>query len=125
MDADRAFSIVVPPLFSPNAFVVSTPSNTNELALIHPLLDDNPCAAPLVGRGDDSGDALHIANPTPFALEYRAGGAGVPGHWFVRSATAAAFPAGSAFSVQINGRQALGCAATNFATTQLFADGFE
>ncbi len=125
MAADRAFSIVVPPLFSPNAFVVSATGNTTALALIHPMLDENPCAAPLVGRGDDSGDAVHIANPTPFALEYRAGSAGVPGHWFVRSASAAAFPAGSAFSVQINGRQALGCGAANFANSQLFADGFE
>jgi hypothetical protein len=117
MQSARAFNIVVAPIGSPNAFVQPVgPSARAELRLTHPLLDDNECATLQVGR---AGSTL---NDTAFSLDYRAGGSGAPGHWFIvaEGAGTPSFPANSAFNVMVPGTQSNGCR-----VTRLFSDGFE
>jgi len=117
MQSGRAFNIVVAPLGSPNAFVrpVGTSARA-ELRLEHPLLDDSECAAPQASRSGAT------PNNTAFSLEYRAGGLGAPGHWFIvaEGAGSPTFPANAAFNVMVPGAQANSCS-----TNRLFSDGFE
>ncbi|MEZ5455910.1 MAG: hypothetical protein R3F04_07330 [Lysobacteraceae bacterium] len=130
MEADHAFNVVVAPLFSPNAFTrlgnrLGLGADATELRLNHPLLDDNPCAAPQISRVDDPFDSVTTLNPIPFALQYREGSAQVPGHWYVMSTESGQpLPAAGAYNVIVNGAQALDCQAGQFAPL-LFADGFE
>lgn len=117
MQSGRAFNIAVAPVGSPNAFVRVGPSSpATELRLEHPLLDDNRCATPQVSR---TGSTL---NNTAFTLEYRVGGFGAPGHWFIvaEGAGTPTFPANAAFNVMIPGAQANACR-----INRLFSDGFE
>lgn len=117
MASGRSFNIVVAPVGSPNAFVREVGASPRaELRLEHALLDDNACATLQVGR---SGSTL---NDTAFSIEYRPGGAGAPGHWFIvaEGAGTPAFPANTAFNVMVSGAQANACR-----TSGLFADGFE
>jgi hypothetical protein len=117
MLSGRSFNIVVAPVGSPNAFVQQVGGSARaELRLEHALLDDNECATLQVGR---NGSTL---NNTAFSLEYRAGGFGAPGHWFIvaEGAGAPTFPANTAFNVMVSGAQANACR-----TPRLFSNGFE
>jgi hypothetical protein len=129
MGVGRRFNIVVAPVLSGNAFRVQTAAagSATELVLVHPLLDDNPCASPLVGRVDVPG-APSVFNPTPFSTEYRAGTGGAPGRWLVVAESAGApiaatFATGAAFNVIIDGAQANGCRAPR--DDAVFGNGFE
>lgn len=117
MPSGRAFNIAVAPVGSPNAFVREVGGTARaELRLEHALLDDNGCATLQVGR---TGSAF---NNTAFSVEYREGGPGAPGHWFIvaEGAGSPTFPANTAFNVMVSGAQANACR-----TTLLFSDGFE
>lgn len=113
----RSFNLVVAPFGSPNAFVHATGAGARaELRLEHPLLDDNECATPQVGRSGS------VRNDTAFSLDYRSGGGGAPGHWFIvaEGGGAPTFPANSAFNVIVPGAQANTCR-----VGPLFRDGFD
>ncbi len=128
MPEGLTFSIAAAPVLSPNAFRATLDAFARpQWRLQHPLLDGNPCAAPVVGRADDpdlAGDAL---NPVAFGAAYEApSGDGAPGRWVVRAdATAGSptFPAGAAFHVLIDGAQVNRCRAPRL--DALFADGYE
>ena len=129
MPSARNFNVVVAPQLTENAFRVAGPGSAAvaDIPLLHPLLDDNACAAPIVGRVDPSAAPV-VFNATPFAVEYRAGTFGAPGRWFVvaqngGAPTTATFPAGAAFNVIIDGAQANGCRAP--AIDAVFKNGFE
>ncbi|HET7844407.1 MAG TPA: choice-of-anchor Q domain-containing protein [Xanthomonadales bacterium] len=125
MQSNRNFHVMIAPLGSPNAFRARTPFATTEIRLEHPLLDDNACAAFVATRVDDPDVAGRLANPVSYSLDYRAGGAGAPGRWFIVSegAGAPAFPANAAFNVIVDGQQANRCRAPQ--PVDLFANGFE
>ncbi len=123
MPAGRRFHIAQAWPGSANAFITSAlGSNAPAIPLAHPLLDDAPCALPLVSRGHDRFRAFtHVANATAFALELRPpSGPGAPARWHVVAASGS-FPAGSAFNVIIGGAQAQRCVAD----ADLFRSGFE
>lgn len=128
MVAGQTFNLAVAPAFSPNAFraTLSNFANT-QWRLEHPLLDGNPCAAPIVGRVDDPDVTGDLNNPTAFGVAYApASGPGAPGRWVVRAdaeSGSPTFPAGSSFNVIIDGDQANGCRAP--VPDRLFANGFE
>ncbi len=129
MPSARNFNVVVAPQLTENAFRVAAPASAAvaDLPLLHGLLDDNACAAPVVGRVDPTAAPV-VFNATPFAVEYRAGAFGSPGRWFVvaqngGAPTTATFPAGAAFNVIIDGAQANGCRAP--LVDALFSSGFE
>ena len=119
-----SFNLAVAPLFSPNAFMAELGSfGANEIALAHPLLDDNPCAAPVASRRVKLGDGSLTLNNTPFALEYRAPlNANDIGRWYIVAEDALGFSANNAFNVIVDGAQAQRCLAR---AQLLFADGFE
>jgi hypothetical protein len=128
MPTGLKFNVVAAPVLSPNAFRVTL----NEFAQVewrleHPLLDDNPCAAPVVGRADDPDLAGDIANPTGFGVVYvPSSGPGAPGRWVVRADAPSGtptFPAGAAFHVIVDGAQANRCRAPQ--VDGVFANGFE
>ncbi len=123
MLAGLSFNVVIAPALSENAFRVFAPTTTSEIALTHPLLDDNACAAPIVGRVNRP--ALpQVFNTTAFSLDYRAGTGGAPGRWFILAEGGGApafFPAGAAFNVIIDGAQANRCRADD----AIFYDNFE
>lgn len=127
MPTGLSFNIAVAPTFSPNAFRITTGVGpASEWPLTHPLLDDNPCATPIVGRVDDPDVAGSVDNPVPFALAYRTGtGAAAPGRWYIRAQGSGtpSFPGRSAFNVIIDGAQANRCRAPS--VERVFADGFE
>ena len=82
----------------------------------HSLLDDNPCAAPQIGRVDDPFDSVTTLNPGPVALQYREGSARAPGHWYVMATESGQLlPAAGAYNVIVNGAQALDFQAGQFA----------
>ncbi len=127
MSSGRGFNVVIAPQISENAYrVVAQGSGpSTEIPISHPLLDDNACAAPIVGRVDVPGGAF-VFNPTAFSVDYRPGVAGAPGRWFVvaeNGGSPASFPAGSAFNVIIDGAQANGCRAP--VRPDVFRNGFE
>lgn len=128
MPAALRFNIAVAPLFSPNAFRASLDNFAqSEWRLEHPLLDDNPCATPIVGRADDPDQAGDIFNGTGFGVAYvEASGAGASGRWVVRADAPSgtpSFPARAAFHVIVDGAQANRCRAPQLAA--VFKDGFE
>jgi hypothetical protein len=127
MQFGHGFNVIVAPLGAPGAFTVTVPSARNTVVLAHPFLDDNACAAPQVGRGDDPGDGVRVANATPFSVEYVPSWSGFTGRWMIRAEGSGSptFPAGAAFNVIVEGNQAIGCNAAAFASDVLFADGFE
>lgn len=118
------FNLAVAPLFSPNAFMAELDAfGANAIPLSHPLLDDNPCAAPLASPRVKLGDGALTLNPTPFALEYRAAlHANDIGRWYIVAEDAIGFSAHNAFNVIVEGAQANRCLARSDA---LFADGFD
>lgn len=120
-----AFNLAVAPLFSPNAFVAELGGfAAAEIPLSHPLLDDNPCAAPVASRRVKFGDASLTLNNTPFALEYRAPiSANDIGRWYIVAEDALGFSANNAFNVIVDGAQANRCLAPK--PDALFANGFE
>ena len=123
MQAGRSFNIVVAPPQSENGSRVFTSFSTNEIPLTHPLLDDNACAAPIVGRVNRPGLPL-VFDTLAFSADYRPGAAGAPGRWFIDAETngaATSFPAGAAFNLIIDGAQANRCRADDV----IFYDGFE
>ncbi|HEX6834245.1 MAG TPA: hypothetical protein VF132_11985, partial [Rudaea sp.] len=123
MQPGRNFNVVIAPASSENARRVFTPASANDIPLLHPLLDDNACAAPIVGRVNQTGSPP-VFDTLAFSADYRAGAAGAPGRWFITAETdgaAASFPAGAAFNVIIDGAQANRCRADDV----LFFDGFE
>lgn len=119
--------VAVAPLGSPNAFRTTLgAAPAAAWRLDHPLLDDNDCAVPIVGRADDPDVAGDAANPTRMSLAYRPpSGPGAPGRWYVvaEGAGAPAFPGTSAFHVIVHGPQANRCRAPRI--DPLFANGFE
>jgi hypothetical protein len=128
MPATLQFNVVVAPFLSPNAFRTTLNDFAQtEWRLEHPLLDGNPCAAPIVGRVDDPDGAGDIPNTTGFGVLYvDPSGTGAPGRWVVRADAPSgtpSFPAGSAFHVIIDGAQANGCRAPQ--VDAVFANGFE
>ena len=120
-----SFNLAVAPPFSPNGFMAELGAfAANEIALSHPLLDDNPCAAPVASRRVQFGDAGLTLNNTPFALEYRAPQvASDIGRWYIVAEDALGFSAHHAFNVIIDGAQANRCLAPK--PDALFANGFE
>jgi hypothetical protein len=129
MPGARDFNVVVAPELSENAFRVAAPASApvSEIPVPHPLLDDNACAAPIVGRVDAIA-APTVFNTTAFSVEFRSGSSGAPGRWFVvaengGSPAFATFPAGAAFNVIIDGAQANGCRAP--VADLMFTNGFE
>jgi len=124
MLSGRRFNIVIAPALSENALRIVASAAATEIPLSHPLLDDNGCAAPIVGRVDIPGAPL-VTDTVPFSLDYRAGLAGAPGRWFIvaEPAGSAAFPAGAGFNVIVDGAEASGCRATAIDT--IFENGFE
>jgi hypothetical protein len=129
MPTGLKFNVVAAPLLSPNAFRVTLPQNTWHLEwrLEHPLLDDNPCATPVVGRADDPDLSGDVLNPAGFGVVYvPSSGPGAPGRWVLRADTPsgpATFPAGAAFHVIVDGEQANRCRSPM--PDPLFANGFE
>lgn len=126
MPAGRRFHVAQAWPGSQNAFITPALGNpAAAVALTHILLDDAPCALPLVARGHDRFRAFeHIANTTAFALELRPpSGPGAPARWHVVATPepGALFPAGSAFNVIIGGAQAQRC----LADADLLRSGFE
>jgi hypothetical protein len=122
MQSGRNFNVVIAPALSENAFRVSAANSASEIEIIHPLLDDNACAAPIVGRVNNPGPI--VFDTTAFSLDYRAGAAGAPGRWFVLAeggGVPASFPTGAAFNVIIDGAQANRCRDSD----RIFADGLE
>ena len=119
-----AFNVAVAPLFSPNAFMAEIGAYGGfEIPLAHPLLDDNPCAAPIASRRVELGDGVLTLNPAPYALEYREPlHANDIGRWFIVAEDAIGFSAHNAFNVIVEGAQANRCLARSDA---LFADGFD
>ncbi len=129
MPSARNFNIVVAPELSENAFRVAGPASAAvaEIRLSHRLLDNNVCAAPMVGRVDAIAGPT-VFNITPFSVEYRSGSFGAPGRWFVvaengGSPSSTTFPAGAAFNVIIDGAQANGCRAP--VADLMFENSFE
>lgn len=127
MQFDHAFSVVIAPLGAPGAFTVVAPGPRSALALRHPYLDDNPCAAPMVGRTTSPDGGPQPANAAAFALQYEVGWDGAPGRWLVRAVGAGSptFPANAAFAVIVDGNQAIGCNAATFADDVVFRNGYE
>ncbi|GAA0724357.1 right-handed parallel beta-helix repeat-containing protein [Dokdonella soli] len=124
MPVGVSFNVVVAPVFaSANAWQVIVPSATAGVALSHPLLDDNPCAAPQVTRVDNPFDPAVVLDDVPFALRYAAGYGGAPGHWSIvaEGSGSPAFPAGAGFNVMVPGAQAGACRDND----RIFADGFD
>ncbi len=119
--------VAAAPLGSPNAFRTTLgPAPAPAWRLDHPLLDDNDCAAPIVGRADDPDVAGETPNPTRMSLAYRPpSGPGAPGRWFVvaQGTGTPVFPAQSAFHVLVHGPQASRCRAPR--VDPLFVNGFE
>lgn len=127
MPASLSFNLMVAPLLSPNAARLSPGGQSlRELRIEHPLLDDNACAAPVVGRVDDPLDGLTVNNPQRYSLEYRAAsGAGAPGRWFIvaEGSVAPVFPPNVAFNLIVDGAQAERCRAPR--EERIFRNGFE
>jgi hypothetical protein len=127
MPTGLKFNVVAAPLFSPNAFRVTLQNSFEEWRLEHPLLDDNPCATPVVGRADDPDLSGDVFNPTGFGVDYvPSSGPGAPGRWVLRADTPsgpATFPGGAAFHVIVDGAQANRCRSPM--PDPLFANGFE
>lgn len=141
MPVGMTFNVAVAPLLSPNAAqILSGGQSSTALPLFHRLLDDNACAAPLIGRTDDPLDSSTTLNTQGLSVEYRApSGPGAPGRWFVvaeanTSVSAAsnsvpdgavtpAFPPNAAFNLIVDGGQAESCRAPR--STALFSNGFE
>ena len=122
MLSGRNFNVAIAPALSENAFRVSAVGSASEIEIVHPLLDDNACAAPIVGRVNSPGPV--VLNATSFSLDYRAGTAGAPGRWYVLAeggGAPASFPSGAAFNVIIDGEQANRCRDPD----RIFADGLE
>jgi hypothetical protein len=119
-----SFNVVVAPLFATaNAWQVIVPSATARVMLAHPLLDDNACAAPQVTRVDDPFNPAVVNDDVPLSVQYVAGAAGAPGHWFIvaEGAGSPTFPAGAGFNVMVPGAQAGACRDND----RIFADGFD
>ncbi|MBK9496181.1 MAG: hypothetical protein IPO08_17095 [Xanthomonadales bacterium] len=110
------------------AQVLSGGQIVRELPLFHRLLDDNACAAPLIGRTDDPLDSNTTLNAQGFSVEYRApSGPGAPGRWFVvaeantsvsapsnpitEGVAVPSFPPNAAFNLIVDGGQAESCRA--------------
>ncbi|MFN7784075.1 MAG: choice-of-anchor Q domain-containing protein [Lysobacterales bacterium] len=128
MPSNQNFNVVVAPSLSPNAFRTTLDAFARRTwRLEHPLLDSNPCAAPIVGRVDDPDVAGDITNPTPFGVVFDPpSGPGAPGRWVVVADAPSGTPtlaAGSAFNVIIDGDQANRCRAP--LQNSVFANGFE
>jgi hypothetical protein len=127
MPANLSFNLMLAPLLSPNALQLSPGGQSvRELRIEHPLLDDNACAAPVVGRVDDPLDGLTVNNPQRYSLEYRAAsGAGAPGRWFIvaEGSGTPVFPPNVAFNLIVDGAQAERCRAPR--DERIFRNGFE
>lgn len=127
MPAALKFHLLVAPLLSPNAAQLSPGGQSvRELRIEHPLLDDNPCAAPVVGRVDDPLNGLTVNNPQRYSLEYRAAsGPGAPGRWFIvaEGSGTPVFPPNVAFNLIVDGAQAERCRAPR--EERIFRNGFE
>ncbi len=118
MASGVSFNVVVAPFGSPNAFVVRSNAST-VVTLAHPMLDDNPCAAPFVTRNDGTSGPT---NDIPFSVDYARGQNGAPGHWRIvaEGSPPPAFVNGSGFNVMVQGAQADACR-----DDVIFADPFE
>lgn len=126
MPADLGFNVVRAPTASPNAFETVTDAvPVAEQRLAHPLLDGNPCAAPVAGYVQNQSEPAG----TVLALRYRPGTAGGPGHWFAAAASPnpgllgnpTQFLAQQGINVLLDGAQANRCRLHG----ELFMDGFE
>lgn len=128
MPTTQNFNVAVAPALSPNAFRATLGAVASRTwRLQHPLLDGNPCAAPIVGRVDDPDVPGDTPNPTPFGVVFDPpSGPGAPGRWLVVADAPSGTPtfaANSAFNVIIDGDQANRCRAP--LQDALFANGFE
>jgi hypothetical protein len=111
MPVNRSFNLRIAPLLSPNAFVSTLIEAAlgGAVPLHHRLLDNRPCAAPMVSR---SREPHNTANPFPFALEYRSADALRDGHWHIvpDAGTSTFFPLLSSFNVIVDGASGNSCA---------------
>lgn len=129
MNGDLFFNIVIAPSNSPNAFIQMTDAIASDRKrLDHPLLDNNPCAAPIVGYARTISSSAQPAGST-LAITYLAGTQGAPGHWYAVAASpnpaqgnATRFNPRQGLNVIIDGAQANSCDALQ---GTLFSDGFE
>jgi hypothetical protein len=134
MPNNLIFNIVAGHQSSPNAFSVLAPgtgsvSHRQAIPLKHSLLDNNPCAAPVVGYSyidSETPRAVQTA-ATPFALEYRDGSEGAPGHWYAVATEASSFPMFGIyqrFNIILDGAQANRCR-IHSTNDSLFKNSFE
>jgi hypothetical protein len=136
-----SFNIVIAAEGSPNAF--KTPPVgllQNAIQLNHPLLDNNPCATPVIGLNNSAPTPPLITPPSnPFfvsdvtyALQYQANSiSGAAGHWFIVSTDDQFLTANSRFNVIVDGTQAAQCRShiasqlPPLLPDALFSNGFE
>ncbi|GAA0724292.1 hypothetical protein GCM10009105_36960 [Dokdonella soli] len=130
MPAGVSFNVVLATPGSNNAFVAYTADTSGfpsqpSLVLTHPLLDNNPCAAPLVTKNNNNGSVGHDLDNIPLSVAYAPGYNGASGHWSIlsestASGTGAYFPSHAAFNVMVVGSQANACR-----DDVIFADGYD
>lgn len=129
----RSFNVVIAAQDSPNAVRVGSSSlfvPLSSVAIDHPLLNNNPCAAPIATLNMSSGSPPPLVPgyaftrlDIPYALEYRAAPRyGGQGHWYVVT-PGNTFSAAS-FNIIVDGLQAQRCRSQK-AAEDLFADSFE
>lgn len=121
---------------SPNGFSAqATDVESAQIRLDHPLLDNNPCAAPVAGFAWIDGEfpAASLNAGTALALHYRTGTEGAPGHWYAvatrsnsaLSSSATAFVPYQKINVILDGAQANRCRLGQDLSDELFRNGFE
>lgn len=124
----KSFNILIATAGSPNAFGVrSTALGQAVFRLDHPLLNDNPCAAPIIGRNNSGvGGLPSVRSSIPYALKYQASDFyGGSGKWMIIPLGGATeFPAQTGFNVIIDGTQSGRCL-SQLPTIDLLNDDFE
>lgn len=136
----RSFNVVVAAPGSPNAFKVSASYGLlQSVPISHPLLNDNPCAAPAVGLNNSLFPSDTITPPllptppshpffltdTAYALRYvPAAVYGAAGHWHIVVPGGGVFAATTGFNVIVDGGQAHRCLG-DLAPIDVFQHGFE
>lgn len=104
-----AFNVVLAPAYSNNAFYVETGDvPTDSIALRHPLLDDNPCAAAFVTQRLSAFESARI-HGTLYSLRHSSVAEEPSSHWYLQARQTPAFAPHTGFNVMVDGGQALSC----------------
>jgi hypothetical protein len=119
MPVGIAFNVHIPSEAGTNAFRVTLAAASASAYLDHPLLNDNPCALPLV---TNTYEPNAIYNTVHHALRYDASAVADGGRWAIESVDPGrpSFPAGASFHVRVDGPSATRCR-----DDALFTDGYE